>query len=92
MDFIVELLMEIILDGTLEVSTMKSKKVPLVVRLLAGIVVLGLYGGLLMAFLYVGIHNQSPVFIGISLVLMIVIIAFFVKFYRTVKTKNNKEK
>lgn len=92
MEFILELLIEIVLEGTVEVSMTKSKKVPIVLRFIAGLIVGVLYGGIFIGFLYAGINNRSLLMIGISILFLIVTMAFFIKTYRTVnKKKNDRE-
>lgn len=92
MDFILELLFEIILDGSIELCETESKKVPGVLRLLAGLIVGAVYVGLLILFLWVGITDRSPVMLGMAVVFLIVTVAFGVKFYRAFrKRKNNRE-
>lgn len=90
MEFIMELLLEIILDGTVEVCITKSKRVPVLLRILAGLVVGAFYGGLFMAFLYVGIANRSLVVIGISIFFLIASVAFLIKSYRAVRKKKRE--
>lgn len=89
MDFIMELLIEIILEGTVGLSMTKSKKVPIVLRILAGLIVGVLYGGIFIGFLYAGIHNRSLLMLGIAILYLIVTIAFFIKTYRTVNKKKS---
>lgn len=89
MDFILELIAEIILEGTLEVCTTKSKKVPMVLRFFAGLILGVVYGGIFIGLLYVGIANNEPIAIGISFFFLVVTIAFMVKCYRAVKKKKN---
>ena len=89
MDFIMELLIEIILEGTVGLSMTKSKKVPIVLRILAGLIVGALYGGIFIGFLYAGIHNRSLLMIGIAILFLILTMAFFIKTYRTVNNKKS---
>ena len=89
MDFIMELLIEIILEGTVGLSMTKSKKVPIVLRILAGLIVGALYGGIFIGFLYAGIHNRSLLMIGIAILFLILTMAFFIKTYRTVNKKKS---
>ena len=91
MDFILELLFEIILGGSIELCE-TEKKVPVVLRLLAGIIVGVVYVGLLLLFLWIGITDRSPVMLGMAFVFLIVIVAFGVKFNRAFsKRKKNRE-
>lgn len=52
MDFLLELLFEIILEGTLELGT--NRKIPLVLRILALLVILALFGGITVLILFAG--------------------------------------
>ena len=67
----------------------KSKKVPIVLRFLAGLILGALYGGIFMALFYVGVSNDEPVVIVIALLLLIVSIGFFIKSYRAVRKKRS---
>ena len=89
MDFVVELITEILLEGTVEVCVTKSKKVPIVLRFLAGLILGALYGGIFMALFYVGVSNDEPVVIVIALLLLIVSIGSFIKSYRAVRKKRS---
>lgn len=89
MEFIMELLIEIILEGTVEVSMTKSKKVPIVLRFLAGLIVGVLFGGIFIGLLYAGINNRSPLMIGIAILFLILTMVFFIKTYRTVNKKKS---
>lgn len=91
MEFIMELLIEIILEGTVGLSMTKSKKVPIVLRFLAGLIVGVLFGGIFIGLLYAGINNRSLLMIGISILFLIVTMAFFIKTYRTVNQKKSDE-
>ena len=90
MDFIMELLVEIILDGTIEVCNTKTKSVPVFLRVLAGLIVGAFYGGLFMVFLYLGIANRSLVVIGISILFLVTSVAFLIKSYRAVRKKKRE--
>ena len=60
----------------------KSIKVPLLLRILAVLFIVVIYGGLCAVFLIVGIKNEQPLLIGISVVLLIMVIVAFVIKYR----------
>lgn len=91
MEFILELLIEIILEGTVELSMTKSKKVPVVLRFLAGLIIGVLFGGIFIGLLYAGIHNRSLLMIGIAILFLVLTMAFFIKTYRTVNKKKSDE-
>ncbi len=80
MDFMMEIILDILLDGSLELLT--EKKLPTVLRLIAGLILGFVYGGL--AYLGVsltvsGIQKADPglVFCGIVLVGIVAIFALF---------------
>lgn len=77
MDFIIEILLEIILDGALESVT--EKKIPLLIRIFAALVLLVFYlafGGCL---LYIGIAEKSGVITGIAIFLFFMIACVIIK-------------
>ena len=89
MEFIFELIMELILEGTVGVCTSKSKKVPIILRLLAGFILGVLYGGIFIGLFYAGITNNELIVVGISFFFLVATIVFLVKSYRSVKKNNN---
>lgn len=64
MEFLLELLFEIILEGTLELGT--SRRVPVVVRILALLLILALFGGVTILIVIAGIHvlKQGDTLVG----------------------------
>ncbi|MCI8428584.1 MAG: hypothetical protein HFJ03_13780 [Lachnospira sp.] len=81
-EILFDILFELIIEGSLEVSMTKSIKVPLLLRILAVLFIVVIYGGLCAVFLIVGIKNEQPLLIGISVVLLIMVIVAFVIKYR----------
>lgn len=69
MDMILELLFEIIIDGSLELVT--HKKVPLIIRIFAGILVFAVYGGLIGLCFFFGIQNSQPILIVIGIIILL---------------------
>ena len=69
MDMILEFLFEIIIDGSLELVT--HKKVPLIIRIFAGILVLAVYGGLIGLCFFFGIQNSQPILIVIGIIILL---------------------
>lgn len=82
MDFILEMLFEIIIEGTIEGST--SVKIPKLIRIILLIAVLGLYGFLTGIFIFIAIRYTDMRLIGIGVVILFVWFMFSVcrKFYR----------
>lgn len=77
MDFIMELLLEIILDGALESIT--ERKIPLLIRIFAALVLLVFYLGFGGCLLYIGISKKDGMFTGISIFLFLMITCLIIK-------------
>ena len=81
MDFVFELLAEIILEGCIGIA--EEKRVPIVLRILCAAVLVIVYGGLIGIFIYVSIVNQSiAMFLITCLVAFIILSAFIHKFMK----------
>ena len=67
MEVLFEILFEIIVEGSLEASC--DKKVPLWIRIIAGLILIAVYGGLVGFLIYEGIRsvNRGLLVIGIAL-------------------------
>ncbi len=67
MEVLFEILFEIIVEGPLEAS--RDKKIPLWIRIIAGIILIVIYGGLVGFLIYEGIRsvNWGLLVIGIAL-------------------------
>lgn len=79
MDFIFELLFELILEGSIEAAG--EKKVPLVLRILCAAVLVIVYVGLIGMFLHLAVVNRSvPIFLITVALALIIIFAFGYKF------------
>lgn len=67
MEFLLELLFEIILEGTLELGT--SRRVPVVIRILALLLILALFGGVTILIVIAGIYvlKQGDTLVGVLL-------------------------
>ena len=68
MEIIFEILFEIIVDGSL--NTVSDKKIPLPLRILAAIVLLIVYGGLVCLCLFWGIRNKNFILMIVGLGLL----------------------
>lgn len=55
MEEIFEIIFEIIIEGTVELA--KSRRVPLPLRILAAVLVVGLYGGLILLIVWAGLAS-----------------------------------
>lgn len=92
MDIIFEILFEIILEGSWELSTTKSFKVPLPLRILAVLLTVGLYGGLCGILFIEGIKNRQIILIIIAVFLAVMTLALVIKKFREFKNKKLGEK
>lgn len=70
MEFVFEFLFELIVEGSLEAST--DKKVPWPLRILAAIVLIGVYGGLIGVCFYSGIHDKSWIMLLLGMIILFI--------------------
>ena len=70
MEFIMEFLFELIVEGSLEASS--DKKVPLPVRIIAAIVLIVVYGGMIGLFLYSGIHGRNWGMLILGVIILVI--------------------
>ena len=87
MDLIFEFILDLILEGSFMAAT--EKKVPLVIRILAALILVAVYLGLGGVLLYIGIKNKSILFTGVALILCIAFAAGF--FYKLREAKKRDE-
>lgn len=64
-----EILFEIIVEGSLDAS--RDKKVPLWIRIIAGIILIAIYGGLVGFLIYEGIRSVNWVLLVIGIALLV---------------------
>lgn len=64
MEFIMELLMEIIFEGAVESIT--ERKIPVFFRVLIAVILLSFYLGLVGILMYIGIRDGSGIMIGVA--------------------------
>ena len=69
MDIIFEFLFEFIVEGSFELAT--CKKVPLIIRIVAGILVFGIYGGLIGVCFFFGVKDSSIVLIILGIFILL---------------------
>ena len=87
MEFVLELIFEIIIEGTIEIGT--SKKVPLPIRIIALLIFLLIYGAILGVIAMVGIGiwqdgNTSLSFMvfGLDVLIALLVVCWIVKQYK----------
>ena len=83
MDVILEIVLTMILEGTMEFAT--EKKIPLFLRVLAAVLLLVLYAGVCGFLIYIGIVNKSRLTIGIALFLAVMVAAAIAWKYKEMK-------
>lgn len=83
MDFILEIIITIIFEGTLELTT--SKRVPLLVRVIAAVLLLSFYIGLVGILFYIGLKHKSWVVIGCAVFVFALVAIVAIKKYHEMK-------
>lgn len=66
MEFVMEFLLELILDGSVEIATAESKKIPMPVRIIAALIVTVPYLAICGLILWIGIKNRQPLMFVLS--------------------------
>lgn len=80
MDFVFEILFEIILEGCMLIT--EEKKIPLPLRILCAILVISFYIGFIGIFIYVAVSNQSKLLLLITIGIALLILFAFAYKYR----------
>ena len=75
-----EILFEIIVEGSLEAS--RDKKIPLWIRIIAGIVLIAVYGGLVGFLIYEGIRSMNRILSVIGIALLVFFVFGFWKVFK----------
>lgn len=83
MDFILELLFEIILEGCIEVT--EEKRVPVILRIICASLLILLYCGIVGILLFVAIENKSGLMLFITIFIALIFLFAFVYKYREIK-------
>ena len=83
MDFIIELVLTIILEGTME--AVGEKRLPMYVRVIAALLLFVLYFGLGGLLMYEGIKNRNGLIIGIAVFVLVIFACAVVSKYREIK-------
>lgn len=85
MDFLIEFLLEIVLEGCFMLST--EKKVPLAIRILLGTVLAAIYLLLVGAIVYLAISNHSILMFVMAILVAALVAGGFYKNYVKIKKK-----
>ena len=84
MEIIMEIILDLILEGSVEAAS--SKKVPLPVRILASVILLAVYGGLIGFLVYIGIHEKKWLVLVLAAVILIITVLAFCRVYKRRKS------
>lgn len=80
MEIIFEFLFELIIEGSIE--TLGGKKVPLVIRIIASVILIAVYGGITGICFYCGIRDKSPIIFLIGIFILLITIVLFYTIYK----------
>lgn len=83
MEFIMELLMEIIFEGAVESIT--EKKIPVFFRVLIAVILLSFYLGLVGLLMYIGIRDGIGIMIGLAGFILLAVAVVAVRTYKRVR-------
>ncbi len=83
MDFILELLFSIILEGCIE--TAGEKRVPVILRIICAILLIVFYCGLVGILLLVALKNKSGTILFIAVFIALLFLYAFIYKYREIK-------
>lgn len=82
-EFFVETALELVVEGA--VSATSEKKIPLFLRVLIGILLIGFYMGIVGLIVYIGIKNASLVIVGMGIALFILVVYLVGRKYREIR-------
>ena len=80
MDFILEIIFDLIVEGS--IGAVGDKKVPILFRILAAVLLIVVFGGVVGVCIFIGINEKDPVPIILGVVVLLLIIGAV---WRTVK-------
>ncbi len=83
MDFVLELLLDIILEGCIE--TAEEKRVPVILRIICAALLILFYCGLVGILLFAAIENKSGLMLFITVFIALIFLFAFVYKYREIK-------
>jgi hypothetical protein len=85
MELLFDLLVEFILEGSVEV--LGSKKAPLALRIAAAVVLVAVFLGLIVFFFAIGITDKNPVMLVLAVVFLLVFVVLIRKFGKKIKER-----
>lgn len=89
LDFILEIIFEILIEGCFEIAG--KKKHSIILRFICGLIIGLIYGGLICLFLFLSIQNKSILLFIITCFIALIFIYAFICKYKKIKNKNHQE-
>jgi len=86
MEFVIELLFEIILDGCIILT--EERKVPLIIRIICAIILILIACGLIGILLFLSIQRESIILFLVTCIVAVIYVLAFVYNYRKIKNNN----
>lgn len=90
MEFILELLVEIVLEGCLNVT--EEKKVPMPLRILCGMGFVGFYVGFVILLLFIALENESMGMLLVTIFVALLVLAVVVYKLQTIRKRHRDTK
>lgn len=87
MDFILEIIFEILIEGCFEIT--EQKKAPIILRFICGLIVGLIYGGLIGLFLFLSIKNKSILLFLVTCFIALILLYAFIHKCKEIKNKNH---
>lgn len=85
MDFLIETILEIVLEGCLYITP--EKKFPIIIRLILGVITAAFYAGLIGIIIYVALKNNSVILFAVAVLAAVIIAYEFWENYKKIKNK-----
>ena len=85
MEFIFDLIFDLIIDGSFEAAT--DKKVPMAVRVISAIILIGFFVGIIGFCIFLGIHDRNWITLVIAALILIATLFQALRYYRKYKER-----
>ena len=89
MNVFLEIILNLIIDGYYEAAS--DRKLPLAVRVIAAILLITVYGGLIGFCFYLGIHDRSWLALAIGILILFVTVPELIRFLKKYKQRKGME-
>ncbi len=88
MDIVFDIIFELIVDGSVE--AVGNKQVPMAVRVIAAIILLAFFGGIIGFCIFLGIHDRNWITLVLGALIMIVTIYQIIRLYNRYKHRSDE--